>query len=85
MKFIEPVTTPEGRRKEYYRYTAIDDCTRLRLLRIYDKHDPKAAIAFMDDVLSLPPFQVEKVQTDNGAKFQSGFHWHLLDQSINHV
>jgi len=85
VKFIEPVTTPEGRRKKYYQYTAIDDCTRLRVLRIYDKHDQKTAISFMDYVLARLPFQVEKVQTDNGAEFQSGFHWHLLDQGINHV
>ena len=39
----------------------------------------------MDYVLTRLPFQVEKVQTDNGAEFQSGFHWHLLDQGINRV
>lgn len=39
----------------------------------------------MDYVLSRLPFHVEKVQTDNGAEFQSQFHWHLLDQGIGHV
>lgn len=39
----------------------------------------------MDYALTRLPFRVEKVQTDNGAEFQSGFHWHLLDQGINHV
>ncbi|WP_049785228.1 integrase core domain-containing protein [Mycobacterium marinum] len=24
-------------------------------------------------------------QTDNGAEFQSAFHWHVLDQGINHI
>jgi len=35
-------------------------------------------------VLSRLPFQGEKVQTDNGAEFQSSFHWHVLDQGIGH-
>lgn len=85
VKFIEPIKAEGGRRKKYYQYTAIDDCTRLRILRIYPKHDQKTAIEFMDYVLARLPFQVEKVQTDNGAEFQSAFHWHLIDQGINHV
>jgi transposase InsO family protein len=28
---------------------------------------------------------VEKIQTDNGAEFQSAFHWHVLDQGIGHT
>ncbi|MBG6055319.1 hypothetical protein IWX81_001730 [Salinibacterium sp. CAN_S4] len=40
---------------------------------------------FIDHVLSKLPFQVEKVQTDNGSEFGQSFHWHLLDKGINHV
>ena len=25
------------------------------------------------------------IQTDNGAEFQSAFHWHVLDNGIGHV
>ncbi|OMC39749.1 hypothetical protein A5742_04480 [Mycolicibacterium fortuitum] len=57
-------------------------CTRLRVLRAYPRSDQKTAIQFLDYVLSRLPFQVEKVQTDNGAEFQSSFHWHVLDQGI---
>src|SRR5215203_7377778 len=39
VKFIEPlpgtVTRPGRRHPKYYQFTAIDDCTRLRVLRIY--------------------------------------------------
>jgi transposase-like protein len=76
VKFIEPITTATGRRKRYYQYTAIDDCTRLRVVRAYPRSDQKTAIQFLDYVLSRLPFQVEKIQTDNGAEFQSSFHWH---------
>ena len=44
VKFIEPITTGSGRRKRYYQYTAIDDCTRLRVLRAYPRSDQKTAI-----------------------------------------
>ena len=41
VKFIEPITTGSGRRKRYYQYTAIDDCTRLRVLRAYPTLRPE--------------------------------------------
>jgi transposase InsO family protein len=83
VKFIEPIkgATP---RKRYYQFTAIDDCTRLRVLRIYDKCNQKTAIQFVDYVCERLPFRVEVIQTDNGAEFQSGFH-HVLDKGIGHV
>jgi hypothetical protein len=57
----------------------------LRVLRAYPRNDQKIAIQFIDHVLSKLPFQVEKVQTDNGQEFGSAFHWHLLDMGIGHV
>jgi hypothetical protein len=63
VKFIEPLGQT-GRRKKYYQFTAIDDCTRLRVLRAYPRCDQKTAIAFIDHVLSKLPFAVERVQTD---------------------
>ena len=82
VKFLDPLP---GSRKKHYQFTAIDDCTRIRVLRIYDRNNQKTAIQFMDYVLEKLPFQVECVQTDNGAEFQGGFHWHLLDRGIGHV
>lgn len=83
VKFIEPVAG--ARQKKYYQYTAIDDCTRLRVLRIYPKNNQLTAIQFLDHVLERLPFQVEAVQTDNGSEFQSKFHWHVLDRGIRHI
>jgi transposase InsO family protein len=82
VKFIEPI---KGVRKKHYQYTAIDDCTRLRVLRIYERLDQRTAIRFVDYVLEQLPFQVIRIQTDNGSEFQAGFHWHLLDKGIQHV
>ena len=74
-----------GKKKRFYQYTAIDDCTRLRILRIYERHNAKTAIKFADYVLEKLPFRVDQIQTDNGSEFQTAFHWHLLDRGISHV
>lgn len=55
------------------------------MLRAYPRSDQRTAIQFLDYVPSRLPFQVEKIQTDNGAEFQSSFHWHVLDRGIGHV
>jgi transposase InsO family protein len=81
VKFIEP---RPGSRKKHYQYTAIDDCTRIRVLRIYSRNDQKTAIQFIDYVFEKLPFRVEVVQTDNGVEFQRSFHWHVLDCGIGH-
>ena len=54
------------------------------MLRIYDANNQKTAIQFADYVIARLPFQAQTVQTDNGAEFQSAFHWHLLDRGIRH-
>ena len=55
------------------------------MLRIYDRLNQKTAIQFADYVLEKLPFRVDVIQTDNGAEFQSGFHWHILDRGIKHI
>jgi transposase InsO family protein len=85
VKFIEPLGQKGMRRKKYYQFTAIADCTRLRVLRAYPRCDQKTAIAFVDDVMAKLPFQVERVQTDNGSEFGTSFHLHLLDLGVDHV
>ena len=88
VKFVEPLKTAArpaaGRRTKYYQFTAIDDCTRLRVLRIYPRCDQKTAIQFVDYVLERLPFPVQIIQTDNGAEFQSAFHYHVLDKGVGH-
>jgi transposase InsO family protein len=83
VKFLERI--PGTTRKRYYQFTAIDDCTRLRVLKIYERNNQKTAIQFIDYVLSRLPFRTQVIQTDNGAEFQAQFHWHVLDKGINHV
>ena len=82
VKFLERIP---GSTKRLYQFTAIDDCTRIRILKLYDACTQKTAIQFMDEVVRRLPFRIHVVQTDNGAEFQSRFHWHLGDQEIQHV
>jgi transposase InsO family protein len=82
VKFIAPI---KGLRRRHYQFTAIDDCTRIRVLRIYDRLSQKTAVQFVDYVLEKLPFSVEVIQTDNGAEFGSQFHYQVLDHGIGHV
>jgi len=82
VKFLERIA---GTRKRLYQFTAIDDCTRIRVLKVYDACNQSTAIRFIDDVVRRLPFRVLVVQTDNGAEFQSRFHWHLESKDIRHV
>jgi len=74
-----------GKEVKRYQYTAIDDATRARALRIYAAHNQKCAIDFIDYVLSKFPFRIHTIQTDNGHEFQAQFHWHCEDLGIRHI
>ena len=39
-----------------FQYTAIDDCTRVRALKIYEKHNQKSSIDFLNYVIKKFPF-----------------------------
>jgi transposase InsO family protein len=80
-----PDRLSSSRRKRYYQFTAIDDCTRIRVLKIFERNTQASAIQFIDYVFEKLPFRVEVVQTDNGAEFGSRFHYHVLDAGVGHV
>ena len=82
VKFLERIP---GTQTRLYQFTAIDDCTRIRVLKVYDRCNQRTAIRFIDDVRRRLPFRIQVVQTDNGAEFQSEFHWHVEALDIRHV
>lgn len=75
----------DGQTVKRYQYTAIDDATRARALKIYDRHNQANAIDFLNYVVERFPFRIHTVQTDNGHEFQAKFHWHCRDLGMNHV
>jgi transposase InsO family protein len=84
VKFLS-FKSPEGKPIKRFQYTAIDDATRIRALRIYERHNQKTAIKFIDHVIEKFPFRIHTVRTDNGHEFQAQFHWHVEDLGIRHV
>jgi len=74
-----------GNKVKRYQYTAIDDATRIRALRVYPKHNQDCAIKFINYVLEKFPFRVSTIRTDRGHEFQARFHWHVEDLGMQHV
>ena len=56
VKFLERIP---GTRRRFYQFTAIDDCTRIRVLKVYDSCNQRTAIAFIDEVIRRLPFRVQ--------------------------
>lgn len=84
VKFLR-FTNTDGHKIKRFQYTAIDDATRIRALKIYEQHTQQNAIDFIDHVVNKFPFRIHTVRTDNGHEFQAKFHWHLADLGIRHV
>ena len=84
VKFLSLVAE-DGTRVRRFQYTAIDDATRIRALRVFPEHNQRAAMAFVDYVLERFPFRVRQIRTDRGHEFQAQFHWHVEELGIQHV
>jgi len=54
---------------DLYQYTAIDDCTRYRVLGLYPERDAASTLLFLERVVEEMPFPVQRVQTDRGREF----------------
>jgi transposase len=68
VKFLERIA---GTRRRLYQFTAIDDCTRIRVLKVYDACNQRTAIQFIEEVVRRLPLRVHVVQTDNGLSQKS--------------
>ncbi|MFN0149642.1 MAG: IS481 family transposase [bacterium] len=84
VKFLSLKTAGGGHARRF-QYTAIDDATRIRALKIYARHNQASAIDFIDHVVERFPFRVHTVRTDRGHEFQAQFHWHVEDKGMRHV
>lgn len=84
VKFLS-FTDNSGKEVKRFQYTAIDDATLARALKIYPRHSQKNAVEFVDYVRNKFPFRIHTIQTDNGHEFQALFHWHCEDHGIRHV
>lgn len=74
-----------GEKTRWFQYTAIDDATCVRALKVYERHTQANAINFVSHVIEKFPFRIKEIRTDNGHEFQAKFHWHLENKSIRHA
>lgn len=52
-----------------YQYTAIDDCSRYKVLRLYSRWTANNTMDFFDAVIEEMPFAIQRIQTDRGREF----------------
>jgi hypothetical protein len=62
VKFLT-FTGNKGEKARRFQYTAIDDATRVRALKIYEKHTQANAINFVDHVIEKFPFRICEIRT----------------------
>jgi transposase-like protein len=52
-----------------YQYTAIDDCSRYKVLGVYPRRNAKCTLSFFDSVVEEMLFPIQRIQTDPRLKF----------------
>jgi transposase-like protein len=52
-----------------YQYTAVDDCSRYRVLSVFKRRSAANTLLFLDQVLEETPFPIQRIQTDRGTEF----------------
>jgi transposase InsO family protein len=52
-----------------YQYTAVDDCSRFRVLGIYGRANGTNTLDFLSRVVEEMPFPIQRIQTDRGGEF----------------
>jgi transposase InsO family protein len=52
-----------------YQYTAVDDCTRIRVLALYKRRTAGNSLQFLELVIEELPFPIQRIQTDRGREF----------------
>ena len=52
-----------------YQYTAVDDCSRYRVLGVFSRRTAANTLTFLDQVFEEMPFPIQRFQTDRGREF----------------
>ena len=69
---VKPLSRPRRPRKgskiapAVYQYTAIDDCTRIRVMAVYPRRSATNSLLFLERMIEEMPFPVQAIQTDRG-------------------
>ncbi len=52
-----------------YQYTAVDDCSRFRVLDIFKSRNANNTLSFLDKMIEEFPFPIQRIQSDRGREF----------------
>ncbi|AKG54002.1 mobile element protein [Dehalogenimonas sp. WBC-2] len=67
-----------------YMFTAIDVRTRFAFAYVYPSNSSTHGSDFLNKFLTVAPFTVSRIQTDNGSEFQKHFHNACNKKSLVH-
>jgi transposase InsO family protein len=67
-----------------FQYTAIDDHSRFRVLRLYRRLGQTSSLDFLGELRRGFPFPIRKVQSDNGSEFSLAFSLAVQEAGIRH-
>jgi transposase InsO family protein len=70
--------------RKTFQYTAIDDCTRYRILRLYRRQNHWSSLDFLADPQRSFPFPIRQLQSDNGPEFPLAFALTVQEAGIRH-
>ena len=59
--------------KRYYQFTAIDCASKWRYLEVFDDYGNYASIKFLRKLISIAPFVIKAIKTDNGSNFTNRY------------
>src|SRR5216683_3113283 len=67
-----------------FQYTALDDCTRFRVLRLYRRLHHRSSLAFLTELRTAFPFPIQRLQCDHGQEFSFAFGLGVEAAGIRH-
>lgn len=70
--------------KRFYLFVAVDCFSRMGYVSCFDTGSSLSASLFLKEALNYFPFQVEAVQTDNGAEYLLNLHKACQENKITH-
>ncbi|MCF3111668.1 DDE-type integrase/transposase/recombinase [Niabella sp. CC-SYL272] len=72
-------------RSKAYQFTAIDDCTRMKVIRVYPNKKAESSIHFLGEILDTFYLPVQRIRTDWGTEFfNEGFQYELHEHFIKY-
>jgi len=68
----------------FYQFTAIDTCTKIKLLKIYSRKTAHCGQAFVEEMIAFYSFRIRHINSDNGGEFLAECHAFLESHKITH-